>query len=91
VVIVSATTFNQGPRELVVVLPITRTRRNAPLHIEIAASESGLPDTSYVMAEQIRSISTGRILGRLPVGVLSRSTMDQIQDRLIALLDIDVL
>lgn len=92
VLIISATTFNQGPRELVVILPITRRRRSSlgyPLHVEIAPAESGLPDASFVMVEQIRAVSTARLHGGSAVGMLSQATLTEIQDRLIALLDID--
>lgn len=91
--IVSATTFNQGPRELVVVMPVTRTRRSSrgyPFHVEIAPAESGLPDVSFVMVEQIRSVSTTRLLGGSSVGMLSQATLTEIQDRLVALLDIEL-
>lgn len=77
---------------MVVILPITRTRRSSlgyPLHVEIVPAESGLPDSSFVMVEQIRAVSIARLLGDSSVGILSQNTLAEIQDRLIALLDID--
>lgn len=47
---------------LVTVLAVTRTRLGWPSHVEIEPAESGLRETSYVQTEQVRTISTGRIV-----------------------------
>lgn len=55
-----------------VVLPITRTHRGYPTHIEI---EHVLPVTSYVQCELIRAVSAerlGRHLGRLDAADILR-------------------
>lgn len=50
---------------LVIVCPITRTRRPYPTRIEIEPTGTGLAATSYVQTEQIRALSTLRLLHRL--------------------------
>jgi mRNA interferase MazF len=59
---------------LVTVLPVTRTRLGWPSHVEIEPTESGLRETSYVQTEQIRTISTARVvrvISHLPVMALN--------------------
>ncbi len=50
---------------LVVVCPITGSRRGYPTHIEIDESSSGMDSVSYVQTEQIRTLSTRRLVHRL--------------------------
>lgn len=59
---------------LITVLPVTRTRLGWPSHIEVEPADSGLRETSYVQTEQIRTISTKRVIriaSRLPFAALS--------------------
>lgn len=59
---------------LVTVLPVTRTRLGWPSHIEVEPADSGLRETSYVQTEQIRTISTERVIrivSQLPFAALS--------------------
>lgn len=49
---------------LPIVLPISRTRRGYPTHVEL---ENVLPVTSYVQCEQIRTVSTERFLRKVSV------------------------
>lgn len=60
--IVSAGRFNN--HGLVSVCPITRTEKTYPTRIPIAPGRSGLDATSYIQVEQIRTISTERLLMR---------------------------
>jgi mRNA interferase MazF len=60
--IVSSNRVNEIASGLVTVLPITRTRRNLRSYIHIEAPEGGLREDSWVIGEQIRTISTQRIL-----------------------------
>ena len=61
--IVSDDPFNA--HGLVVMCPITRTRRGYPTHVEIESGNAGLDTTSYVQTEQIRTVSTRRLTRRL--------------------------
>lgn len=57
---------------LVTVCPIGRAKRGYPTRVEIEAGGSGLDETSYVRAEQVRTVSTERLvqpLGRADVVV----------------------
>lgn len=83
-VVVSVDLFNNGPGELVFVLPLTATDRNIPFHIKVEPPEA--EKTSFVRCDCIRSISTGRMIRRL--GAVSQKTMAEIEDRLKILLDI---
>lgn len=47
---------------LPIVLPITRTKRGWPTHLEI---EDALPVTSYVQCEQVRAVALDRLVTRV--------------------------
>lgn len=63
--IMSVDRFNRSRAGLAVVLPITTARRGLPSHIEIEAGLSGLEHTSYAKTEDIKSVSTNRLVRRL--------------------------
>ncbi len=86
VLIVSTDTFNHGPADLVVVLPLTRTGRRIPLHVQVDPPEGGLTDRSYILVDAIRSIAKER-LDRL-WGTVSAETMARVDDHLAILLDL---
>jgi mRNA interferase MazF len=86
--IISADTFNQGPRGLVWVLPMTRTRRPYPFHVEVRPEQSGLREPSYIMCEQLRAISTTRLLDAAPSGRVSAATLARVEYIMRTLLDL---
>ena len=86
VLVVSVNLFNSGPAELVVILPLTSTQRDIPLHVKISKGEGGTSNDSVVMCEAIRSVSKERLISKW--GSLSRAAMDEIEDRLRILLDL---
>lgn len=55
---------------LVTVCPIGRTQRDYPTRIEIEPGRSGLDEISCVQAEQIRTVSTARLVRCLGVADL---------------------
>jgi mRNA interferase MazF len=59
---------------LPIVLPVTRTRRGYPTHIEL---EGVLPVTSYVQCEQIRTISAERMVR--PLGSVDETTLMRVE------------
>jgi mRNA interferase MazF len=63
--VVSADPLNKGPAGVVIVVPLTTTRRELPSHIEVEAGESGLDTTSYAKCEDVKSISDRRLVARL--------------------------
>lgn len=73
--VVSADRLNRSRAGLVIVVPLTRTRRSLPSHVEITPEGSGLAETSYAKTEDIKSISTHRLtrrLGRADTATLHR-------------------
>ena len=84
--VVSTNTFNRGPADLVIVLPITSKGKGIPLHVRIDKPEGGVKTTSYVMTEAIRSVSKQRLSKRW--GMVSAATMSEVFDRLNILLDL---
>jgi len=86
VLIVSSTIFNEGPANLVVVVPLTTRDRGIPLHVAIEPPEGGVSRRSLVKCEDIRSIDRRRLSNR--IGAVSGDTMDEVVLRLRALLDL---
>ena len=62
--VISTDLFNRGPDRLVVVLPLRTTRPETPLHVGVYLPEGGLRQVSYVQCEDVRSISTERLIQR---------------------------
>ena len=87
VLVVSTDRFNEGPAELVVVLPITSKAKGIPWHVALAAGGStGLRTNSFAMVEAIRCISRERLAKRL--GEITRAVMGEVETRLQILLEI---
>jgi len=82
--IVSVNPFNQGPAELVVAVPLTRTERRVRWHVEVTPPEGGLAARSFIQCESVRSVSKKRLRRRR--GRVSEDTMQQVEDRLRILL-----
>jgi len=82
--VISVDQFNHGAAELVVVIPITSKAKGIPLHVEVTPPEGGLTITSFAKCEDVRSISTTRLVRRL--GIVSPQTIDLVEDRLRILL-----
>jgi mRNA interferase MazF len=59
--VISVDKFNHGPAELVIVIPITKVNKQLPSHVLIPKGEAGLDFDSYIMVEDIRSVSTERL------------------------------
>ena len=59
---------------LPVVLPVTRTKRGYPTHVEL---DGVLPVTSYVQCEQIRTLSAERMIR--PLATVSDITLMQVE------------
>ncbi len=68
-----------------IVLPLTTTRRDLPIHVELEPNaESGLEETSYVQCELVRSISSRRLIHR--IGAVDRQRSEQVGEVLRTLL-----
>lgn len=71
--VVSADRMNASRAGLVIVVPITRTRRDLPSQVEIEPDAAGLRDLSYAKCEDVKSVSRERLvhrIGRTPDDVL---------------------
>jgi mRNA interferase MazF len=84
-VIISPDLFNQGPAELAVILPITSVFRQLSWFVHIEPPEGGLIKHSYVICNQIRTVSKARIVGD-KLGTLQQKTISNIEQRLRILL-----
>jgi len=78
--IVSVDIFNEGPADLVLAIPLTRTARKVRWHVQVGPPEGGLAAESFIQCENLRSLSKARLKRRR--GRISESVMFQIEDRL---------
>jgi mRNA interferase MazF len=86
VLIISVNAFNAGPADLAIVLPITSTLRDIPLHVVIRAGQGGIRHDSAILCEAIRSISKDRLISKW--GLLAPELVAEVEDRLRILLDL---
>ena len=82
--IISVDQFNHGPAALAVVLPITSKAKGIPFHVPLHPPEGGLKQLSFIKCEDVRSVSTMRLMQRW--GRISLQTMLAVEDRLRILL-----
>jgi mRNA interferase MazF len=77
--VLSVDIYNNGPADLLVILPLTTKKKSIPCHLEIKSD--GLSKISYVMCDQIRCISKERLVnvskGR--IGSVSKKNLDEIE------------
>jgi mRNA interferase MazF len=60
-VVVSVDILNNGPGQLVVVVPVSYAAYGLRSHVKLEAGSSGLDHISYARCDQLRVISTGRL------------------------------
>jgi mRNA interferase MazF len=85
-VVVSDNEVNDGPAGLVIVVPITSTRRGLPSHVELDGADTGLDEVSYAKCEDVRSVSERRLIARL--GVAPDTAVLEVKRALRFLLDL---
>ena len=76
--------FDTGPADLVIVLPVTSTIRQIPLHVLVQPPEGGLKVESRILTDGVRSISKERLKERW--GAVSPETMTASEQRVRTLL-----
>ena len=76
--VISVDAFNAMPAELVTILPITTKARALRSRVQVTPPEGGLQRTSYVICEQVRTISIHRLASAL--GAVSPATMTRVAD-----------
>lgn len=84
VFVISVDIYNSGPAGLVVVLPLTKTHRGIPLHLQIVPPEGGVKNPSSILCDAVRSITKDRLVKRW--GMVSPAVIRGIEDRLRILL-----
>ena len=87
VLVVSTDRFNEGPAELIVILPITSQGKGIPWHVPVKASrDAGLTKDSFIMCEAIRCVSRERLAKRL--GEIADPALAEVEKRLRILLEL---
>jgi mRNA interferase MazF len=84
--IVSNNIFNQSAADLVVVVPITTKGRSIRSFLPISASQGGLSQPSFIICDQVRTISKSRLGKRS--GVVPPNVLAEVERRLKFLLDL---
>jgi mRNA interferase MazF len=70
-VIVASELHCRFPIDMTLVVPLTTRSRRLPHHVPVRSAESGLPTDSYARTEDVRAVSTDRLVGDAPLGTLS--------------------
>jgi mRNA interferase MazF len=83
--VISNNLLNQSAAAMVTVVPITTRERKLRSYLPLDPPDGGLPQQSYVICDQIRTISKGP-LGR-KYGSLSQAALAEVETRLKFLLD----
>jgi mRNA interferase MazF len=86
-VVISNDAFNQDASGLCVIIPMTSQPKNNLLHILVKPSESGLKKSSYVLCDQVRTVSQDRFEGAC-VGLVSPGVLELIEYALRVLLEL---
>jgi mRNA interferase MazF len=84
--VVSVDKFNQGPSDLVVVLPLTSKDKKQPIHVPVKPPEGGLSMLSFIKCDDIRSVSRQRL--KRFHGRVSAQTMAEVEQRIRILLSL---
>ncbi len=84
--IISNDILNSGAAGMVTVVPITSKARPVRSFLKINPPEGGLPQTSYIICDQIRTISKDRLGKRF--GSVSSVVIAEVERRLKFLLDL---
>jgi len=83
--VISNDPFNRTPYTFCILAPLTRINRDIPSHIPVHPPEGGLRDVSFVLCEQVKSLSVSRLHRRL--GTVEQSTVERVQAMVGAFID----
>jgi mRNA interferase MazF len=78
VLVVSGDHFNSLPSELLTVLPLTSRDRGLAWHFRLDEGTGGLSKTSFVLCEQIRTISMRRLARK--IGSVHPSILNEVME-----------
>lgn len=76
--VVSSDTFNHGPAHLHIVLPMTSKNKDNPLHIQAQLVEGKLEKESFILCDQVRTVSRRRFKGK-GLGVVTKATLESVE------------
>lgn len=79
-VVVSTDMYNNSPAGLLMIVPITTRDRRVRAHIRADPPEGGLAKTSFIITDQLRTISRLRLGRRL--GLISTATMTALENQI---------
>ncbi len=79
-VVVSVDAINDGPGDMVAVVPVSSTAYGLRSHVEIEPGLSGLDHVSYARCDQLRVVSTKRFVGHR--GLVASGAMQEIEQAL---------
>lgn len=74
---ISTDDFNNSGAGLVIVAPLMTSQRGYPSRIKVAASQSGLRETSWAAGEHVRSLSVLRL--REYRGSVDRAVLTEVE------------
>ena len=83
--IISNNKFNLSSADLVIIAPITSRKKNIISHVAINPPEGGLAKPSFIMCEQLRTITKERLTNNA-LGNISISTIKVVEEHLRRLL-----
>lgn len=85
-VIVSTDYLNEGPAGIHLVVPCTSRQRGLRTHVELDPETSGIEEISYARGEDLKSLSSQRLIHRL--GYADPQALAQLSEVLRYLLDL---
>lgn len=87
-VVLSHNSINRGPSEVVIVVPMTTKHRPQldAIRVAVPPPEGGVAEMSYVIPDQLRAVSTRRLISRR--GRLTDKTLADVEDRVRIVLDL---
>jgi mRNA interferase MazF len=85
-IVVSTDIVDNGPGEIVVVVPVGSKSYGLRSHVEVGAGASGLDGPSYARCDQVRVVSSRRLLNRR--GIIDPDEMHSIDQALRFILDL---
>lgn len=78
-IVVASELHCRFPIAMTLVVPLTTRDRGLPHHIAVDSAESGLRQRSWARTEDITAISTDRLSGDAPIGLLTAAEATAIQ------------
>ena len=85
--VISHDTFNHGPAHLHIVLPMTSKNKHNPFHIHLEWLEGESDVESFVLCDQIRTVSRQRFKGK-SLGTVTPEILELVESAISILLNL---